>query len=620
MKQRVQVSVVVACVLWCCLGAPTGASPRQSVGEHIATFDSAVTARTDGSADVVETIAYDFGDTAHHGIDRLIPVSFPWTGATPHKGSFRRVTPISGVSVTATGASAQTETSESNGVYKIRVGDPNVTITGQHTYVIRYHLAGLINGFSDHDELNFNLTGNEWTVPIDSATGSVTMPAAITQFACFQGYRESQLPCATANADGATARFAQTSLSTGEGITAVVAIPSGTITKAGRTPILEETWSLRRAFTVNPATVGGGGVLLLAGVGGIVLLLSRVGRDRRYAGSAVDAAFGNATGDEAPVPLRDREQHPVEFVPPDGIRPGHMGTLWDEVANPLDVSAMIIDLAVRGYMRIEEVEAPGSGGVMGFGRSEGNYNFVRLREADDTLLSAESLLLQSIFRDGGQVQLSEMKQHFASRLALVESALYDDSVQLGWFPTRPDRVRSHWHAIGLAAFLLASGIAYLAIRYTTFGLVALPLPFAGLLLLALSGRFPHRTAKGSALLGRVKGFKELFDAGEGERQRFAESKQLFSQYLPYAIVFGMAEKWAVTFQALGLTPQEMGLGTWYFSPYGYNPITFGYAMSSFSTVTTGSIAAAAPSSSGASGFSGGGFSGGGFGGGGGGSW
>jgi uncharacterized membrane protein len=119
----------------------------------------------------------------------------------------------------------------------------------------------------------------------------------------------------------------------------------------------------------------------------------------------------------------------------------------------------------------------------------------------------------------------------------------------------------------------------------------------------------------------VKGFKELFDAGEGERQRFAESKQLFSQYLPYAIVFGMAEKWAATFQALGLTPQEMGLGTWYFSPYGYNPITFGYAMSSFSTVTTGSIAAAAPSSSGSSGFGGGGgFSGGGFGGGGGGSW
>lgn len=68
----------------------------------------------------------------------------------------------------------------------------------------------------------------------------------------------------------------------------------------------------------------------------------------------------------------------------------------------------------------------------------------------------------------------------------------------------------------------------------------------------------------------------------------------------------------------------MGLGVWYTSPYGYDPIHFGYAMGSFTTHSTGSLAAAAPSSSGGassggSGFSGG-FSGGGFGGGGGGSW
>jgi uncharacterized membrane protein len=145
----------------------------------------------------------------------------------------------------------------------------------------------------------------------------------------------------------------------------------------------------------------------------------------------------------------------------------------------------------------------------------------------------------------------------------------------------------------------------------------------GLALVALADRFPRRTSKGTAMLGRIRGFKELFDVGEGDRQRFIESKQLFSQYLPYAIVFGMAEKWAQTFEDLGLSAEDMGVGTWYVSPYGYHPLTLAYAMGSFSTVTTGSIAAAAPSSSassGLSGFGGGGFSGGGFGGGGGGSW
>jgi hypothetical protein len=86
----------------------------------------------------------------------------------------------------------------------------------------------------------------------------------------------------------------------------------------------------------------------------------------------------------------------------------------------------------------------------------------------------------------------------------------------------------------------------------------------------------------------------------------------------------MADQWAHRFQSLGLSNEELGVGAWYISPYGYNPITFAYAMGSFSTLTTGSIAMAAPSSAGGiiggSGFGGGGFSGGGFGGGGGGSW
>jgi uncharacterized membrane protein YgcG len=233
------------------------------------------------------------------------------------------------------------------------------------------------------------------------------------------------------------------------------------------------------------------------------------------------------------------------------------------------------------------------------------------------------VLLEGLFRDGETAQLSELRTQFAPRLQLVEGALYDDAVAAGWFPTRPDRVRARWHALGMVALVLGGAAAFLLIRFTRLGVVALPLPLLGLALLGLGSRFPRRTGKGTALLGRVRGFRELFEAGEGERQRFAESKQLFSQYLPYAIVFGMAERWAQTFEGLGLTPEEMGVGVWYTSPFGYNPLAFGYAMSSFSTVTTGSIAAAMPStsaSSGFSGFGGGGFSGGGFGGGGGGSW
>src|SRR5690606_30506255 len=132
-----------------------------------------------------------------------------------------------------------------------------------------------------------------------------------------------------------------------------------------------------------------------------------------------------------------------------------------------------------------------------------------------------------------------------------------------------------------------------------------PLPVIGLVLLALGSRFPHRTAKGTAMLSRVQGFKELFDVGEGERQRWLEDKGAFSRYLPYAIVFGCAEKWAQTFAELGATPEEMGIGVWYTSPYPINPYTFGWVVGSFSTTTTGSIAAAAQPTTSGGGISGG---------------
>ncbi len=58
---------------------------------------------------------------------------------------------------------------------------------------------------------------------------------------------------------------------------------------------------------------------------------------------------------------------------------------------------------------------------------------------------------------------------------------------------------------------------------------------------------PRRTAKGYAVLRHVDGFRRFIDESEKERAQFAEKKNLFSEYLPYAIVFGATEKWAHAF-------------------------------------------------------------------------
>ena len=614
--------LTMLCATFVLGGASASAAPVRQFGEQITAYDVTVDIAKDNSIDVREKITYDFGPNSRHGITRYIPVSYPYDGAKPDsRSTYERRTELTDFRVTSTDAPTEVSDisdSKNPGYVIYRIGDPNQLITGTHTYVITYRLANVINGFEDHDELFFNVIGDKWDVPIVAPSATVTAPAAPTKVACFAGPTGSNLPCSTATIVDGTAKFANGPLGANEGMSVVVALPKGVLDPP--VPDLAEVWSVGSAFRPSPISLIGGGLILLGGFAVIGWLVWTNGRDRRFAGSATDAAFGNTTGEEQRVPLRDRDANPVEFVPPDNIRPGHMGTLWDEQANPLDVSAMIVDLAVRGFIRIDEIEPPKQT-ALGTG-SGGDYGFVKLREPDGTLLNAEGVLMEGLFQDGPSVQMSSLRQHFAPRLAKVESALYDDAVALDWFPTRPDKVRARWHGIGLLTLLVGAGICALVAWRTHYGLLALSLPILGVALLLLGSKFPHRTARGTAMLGRVRGFKELFDVGEGERQRFMEQKQIFSQYLPYAIVFGCADKWAKTFADLGATPEEMGLGVWYTSPYGINPYMFGWAISSFATSATGSMAMAAPSSSASSGMSGfsGGFSGGGFGGGGGGSW
>ena len=132
---------------------------------------------------------------------------------------------------------------------------------------------------------------------------------------------------------------------------------------------------------------------------------------------------------------------------------------------------------------------------------------------------------------------------------------------------------------------------------------------------------PRRTAKGHGLLQRTMGFRRFIDESEVHRARFAEQQNLFSEYLPYAVVFGVATKWAETFA--GLNNGQLPQPDWYVGSGPFTPRTFAYSMNSFASATASTLTSVPPSttgSSGGSGFGGGGFSGGGGGGGGGGSW
>ncbi len=555
-----------------------------------------------GDLAITEVIDYNFADFQRHGIFRNIPVRLRYDDR------YDRVYPLDVQSVEGSAGTPDQYVLENVGADKrIKIGDPDRTISGPHQYTIRYTVKSGLNGFAEHDELYWNVVGDEWDIPVERAAARVITPGPLTDVACFSGPPGSSLPCAQSEAGEGQATFSTDGLNPYEAFTVVVGFRKGFVPDPR--PVLDERWAFDRAFTVSPGTIGASAGLLALVIAGLSVMLWRIGRDRRFAGSPVDVAFGSDTGEEQKVPLLERPLTPVEFAPPDELRPGQIGTLVDETANTLDVTATIVDLAVRGYLRIDEIPKQGL-----FGRKD--WELFELEKDKSDLRAYESLLLGALFRGRSQVKLSALKNTFATSLKAVEDALYDDAVAQGWFSRRPDRTRTLWLVLGVLAVIGTVALCVVVARFTHAGLVPLPLVLGALILLAGARRMPRRTAKGTGTLRRVQGFRRFIEESEKERARFAERQNLFSEYLPYAVVFGATERWARAFADIdGRLPET----TWYSGPNYFTVHSFSDSMDGFSTTTSGTISST-PSGSGSSGFGGGGSSGGGGGGGGGGSW
>lgn len=587
------------------LALPARTAVAQIGSERIQSYDVGVVIQADGSLNVEEKIRYDFGFTPHHGIFRDIPVRFDYEPDS----KYERLTTIDQVKVSAVGASAKLAIEEEGRLKRIRIGDAKKTVTGAHDYTISYRVRGPLDAYPEHDELKWNAVGTGWEVPILHASVTVRTPGPVSDVACFSGPLGSQLPCRQATVgDGPGATFGHDNLHPHEALTVVVGMPKGEVTVPP--PILDERWAFNRAFAVTPGTVAASGGVLVA-VMALMARVFRIGRDRRYRGSHVDVAFGTVSGEEEAVPVFERQHDPVEFEPPDRIRPGQVGTLIDESADPLDVSATIVDLAVRGYLTIEEIPKHGW-------RGKPDWTLTKQKDAEG-LLRYEELLLNGLFKGGDVVQLSSLKRHFAERLKKVENALYEDVVESGWFKTRPDHVRVKWAVLGVLAIVVALTVTIVLAAVTHAGLLGVPLILGALALMLFAHRAPARTPKGYATLRRVNGFRQFIEFSEKDRARFAERANLFSEYLPYAVVFGATEKWAKAFSGLE-TEVAAATAGWYISPNPFLLGSFADSMDGFAVTTAGTIVAAAPSSSSGLGGGGGGFSGGGFGGGGGGSW
>jgi hypothetical protein len=134
------------------------ASTRVVHAEVIRSFDSVVRLNKDTSMDVTETIVMDFEGAQRRGIYRKIPVRYDRYG-----GNYSIYLKL--LSVTDEKGQARPHVTSSDwGNFEVKIGDPDVYVTGVHTYRIRYMVRRAVNFFNNAPEVYWNATGNEWPV------------------------------------------------------------------------------------------------------------------------------------------------------------------------------------------------------------------------------------------------------------------------------------------------------------------------------------------------------------------------------------------------------------------------------------------------------------------------
>ena len=579
-------------IAFCSLAFAFFVSPTFAhAAEIIHTFASDITVLPDSSLHIVESVTYDFGKTERHGIFRFIPTTHPEPATIWYK---ERYTDIAVKSVTRDGAPEQYVVTDEPARANIKVGNADKTIVGSHVYVITYDVrGGLSYPHQLPPEVYWNVSGGGWDVPLENVTA--TIHGAPGMFgknrSCYKGNAGEGATC-TMHATDTGAVFEAVGLAPGAQMTIAQDLADGAVPKV----VLERS-------RVTPLILG-----LLSVPFALFALVVYIYR------------YQTKFKIDAPII--------AQYEPYPGILPMYTGVLIDGKLDPKDISAAIVYLAEKRYIKIRKTEKK----VM-FLFEVDDYEITLLRSFVEELEQSQNVALGLLFENfatpGSVVCLSELHQMYTKqaenrkKIETLRTSVIDDLSSLGFYQKLSssavsDSISSSFTSIGhwawwgilLIVYVLARSTQSLTFILVFWGAALLP-RFVIVPLMLLSRRL---TTKGYEAKNHLLGFKLFLAVTDEARFAFhdapTKSPEQFMEYLPYAIALGVEKEWAKVFENITVPNPD-----WYDggSVSAFSPIAFTSSLGAFS----GALATSGGSVS-ASG--GGGSAGGGGGGGGGGSW
>lgn len=625
----VVVTVLVAVLALAGFAQPAGAS-GSGTADVIDSMHFTYGVTPDGVLHVREDIVYRFVPSAdRHGIIRDL-ITREVYADDKSKDQVYEVTNVRVASPSGDSARFTEQTNSANNgrdeSLRIKIGDPNRTIaTPTATYVLEYDVRGALRHFGDHSELYWDTTGTLSDASTNDVQVSVTVPEGVQRASCFAGPQGASTPCDSATVSGGVAKYNQAALEPHNGLTIVAGITAGAV--RNDTPILVDppSWMERNGLSwlqvISSAVVTALAALVAA-------LYAKLGnKDQRYAGMPPGTFPPDGV---AAQPVKDdlsTDQIPVAFAPP-RIPVAEGGLLIDAKATTVETAATLIDLAVRGGVRID---------------NDGTTQKAVLLNPAAATAPHEQALMSGLFptlQPGSEVVLERgaVGDHTMRRAhdAMI-AALREQVKNRQWYLRMPRAGGGSVFKNGFSCACMAM-IGIWVVGAGLFGVIGsaatggagrgivVAIPVIAVVVaigiwIGIRGR-GQRNPAGRAVADQLVGFRKYLATAEADQLRFEEGEDIFSKYLPWAIAFGLADRWQKVCEQLvaaGRIPQDP---YWYSGPSYY---TSGWTAGAVgSTLAHSFDPPPSPSGGGggggsSSGFSGG-FSGGGGGGGGTSSW
>jgi uncharacterized membrane protein len=549
---------------------------------YIKDFQSQIVVNKDASLDITETITADCGLLPDkHGIFRTLPLYY-------QKTSLKKVsTPINLISITDENGKDYRYTTETNSIDKTiswKIGDADVPVKGTHIYRIKYNVKNAIRfDNKNFDELYWNLNGNFWQIETDKFAADITFPETtdtdtiltkeINVYEGRFGQKGQVLSTLTWKSPIDLEIASARTLLAGEGITISIPLKKGFISETSGSLI--DKYELAIAISI---------FLLFGFI--IYYLWSRFGKDPKLGKAEM-----------------------VQYDIPAKLTPLELGYIYKNgYFDNKNISATIIDFAVRKYLTIEELPKKGLLGKK-------DYLLTKLKEADTNLSASEKNILEALFMKEKQTRISEIRNVFYLQLEGIKTAVKNEMITRNYFK----KSGFAWQIGLIVASCLIVGLGILIDTNTFLNTISGAFVVSGIITFIVSFLMRSRTLEGAEVFWQIKGFHLYMKTAEKYREQFNEKENIFEKFLPYAMVFGIVPLW--------VEKMKMLYGADYitnYHPYWYT----GYALASFDVSSftksisdlSSQMSEAISSSPSSSGSGGGGFSGGGGGGGGGGGW